>query len=326
MVGAGSRRRRGGYSRGRTHANSESACVQPEIVPGDKKTGLTNDPLWRQGLQPRNHRTASTRVDATARPLPPRSRPTAPPPGPLLPRLPPPARCRAGRCTAPPRSGTAGRLLDASGCRGTTDGRRRATPEAPIIRPALMPAAPSAYVTLRLASFRVTSVATAAAAVDLTVISLGFRHLRMTGEEVAQIDAVLDTWQSAAFARVDLVVTVRLGVHVDCNTWPFPLLPFQRGQPIPPHARWHPSGTGEPVSARRYQWGHTFSRGRVAANFHATPYVCRGCPMGAFGAGPDTRNRGVAEASRSLTRPGSPAKPARAPPRRRRAAVGWPPH
>ena len=81
---------------------------------------MTNDPLLREGLQLRNHRTDSTRVDETARALPPGSRPTAPPPGPLLPRSPPPTRCRACRRTARQRSGTAGRLPDASGFRGTS--------------------------------------------------------------------------------------------------------------------------------------------------------------------------------------------------------------
>ena len=36
-LGRGHDGRRGGHSRGRTHADSESACVQPEIVPGTRR-------------------------------------------------------------------------------------------------------------------------------------------------------------------------------------------------------------------------------------------------------------------------------------------------
>ena len=199
-----------------------------------------------------------------------------------------------------------------------------ATPETPITRPALMPAVPSAYVTLRLASFRVTGVATGTAAVDVTVISLGFRHRRMTGEEVAQIDAMLDAWQSAATACVDLVLTVRLGVHVDVIPG-HARLPFQRGQPqCPLHTQEHPPGAGS-----RFPPGDTkgayVQSGPRGGQLPCGPLRMSGMPHGACGAGPDTRNRGVAEASRFLTSPGSPAAPPRAPPRRRPAGGGWPP-
>ena len=234
----------------------------------------------------------------------------------------PPARCRACRRTAPPRSGTAGRLLDASGCRGTPDGRRRATPEAPITRPALMPAVPSAYVTLRLASFRVTGVATGTAAVDVTVISLSFRHGGTTGHEVTRIDAMLEAWQSAATACVGLVLTVGLGVHVDVIPGHSRFSPSSEASQCPPHARWHPSGAGS-----RFPPGDTkgayVQSGPRGGQLPCGPLRMSGIPHGACGAGPDTRNRGVAEASRFLTSPGSPAAPVRAPPRRRRAAVGW---
>ena len=73
-----------------------------------------------------------------------------------------------------------------------------------------------------------------------------------------QIDATLDAWQPTVAARVDFVLTVRLGIHVDVMPG-HARLSFQRGQPMPPSSTLltrtgtppavHPKGVNEAFRA-----------------------------------------------------------------------------
>ena len=82
------------------------------------------------------------------------------------------------------------------------------------------------------------------------------------------------------------------------------------------HTRWHPPGAGSRFRQGTPR-GQAVNRGRMAANFHAAPCVCRECPMGVGAQWTrHTQNRGVVEASRALATAGRRATPARARPRR----------